>query len=133
LAIDLNEYQRFGANGRTAVLCAIGFVFVVNLILTGKNCDPSTFQSIFSVSVNVFRDTLMADIFLVFLRCGFEISQFANESSRGRRLFIVNIGFVVVLIQGIVFQKGREIETGGWHSARFWLNFSVDWNEGIEI
>jgi hypothetical protein len=110
------EYQRFGAKGRTAVLFVNGFVFVVNLILTGKNCGPSTFQSIFNVSVNVFREALMAGTFLVFLRCEFGISQFANESSRGRRLFIVNLGLavvLVVLIQGIGFQKGHEIEIGG--------------------
>jgi hypothetical protein len=128
LSISMNsmsvEYQHFGAKGRTTVLFENGFVFVVNLILTGKNFGPSTFQSIFNVSVNVFRDALMAaDTFFVFLRCEFGISQFANESSRGRRLFIVNLELAVVLIQGIGFQKGREIEIGGVAFSRILAQF----------
>jgi hypothetical protein len=68
--------------------------------------------------VNVFRDVLMAGTFLVFLRCEFGISQFANESSRGRRLFIVNLGLAVVLV--VLIHKGGfdVIETCKMESAR---------------
>jgi hypothetical protein len=120
LAVSLEylppRHQAFGAKGPKSVLIVnlcIYARFLVVLVLAGRNIGQENARENATTAVFVGRDAVMGITFLVFLKCGFGVSDFGKESSRGKRLFFTNIAFCLVLVL-----RAAVVAVQGWFLPR---------------
>ena len=109
-----SRYKSFATKASKAVIAVnlvIYFLFVVDLVIEASDIGSLQFQTGFSAAVIVLRDLVMGVAFLVFMRCGFGVSNLSQASSQERWLFRIHILFAVVLILRALVVIGQELVT----------------------
>ncbi|OHT08000.1 hypothetical protein TRFO_23711 [Tritrichomonas foetus] len=125
------KMQRFARKASISIYtinAVIYATFLADLILE-YFYEYNRASSITSTIIIVLRDFLMGIAFIVFLKCGFGISNYSKASTPEKRLIMVSVVFTVILILRavvIVIQTIFETDTSdecstGFHLT-FWMN-----------
>lgn len=127
-----DRYKKFASRAFRTVVglnIAIYMLFIVDLFFEALNVGSDVFQTWFSTSVIALRDMAMGLAFVVFLKCGFGISDFSSASSQEKYLFRLNGTFAIVLIVRaavVIAQEMIVVNRANECSSTFYTVFMIN-------